>query len=440
MNRTSVTAFTKSRAWMDRAGTVIPTGATSAARLGVRPTPLVMAESDGARMRDIDGNSYLDFALANGPLLLGHRPQPVIEAVTAQMQAGMLYGAQHRLEAKLAEALTDVIPSAQAVCLSTTGSEAVHAALRFARAATGRRLVLRFEGHYHGWLSDIAYSGPGSAPAAPEADRTLPPVALSAGLGAAPDLLVARWNDTAGLERVLADHGSQIAALIMEPVPLAGVLEPAPGYLEQVRDLTRRHGIVLIFDEVVTGFRLGLSGAQGRYGVFPDLTVLGKALGAGIPISAVAGDHDILAMATGPAPHMGTFNGHPVAAAAACAALECYREPGFDTRLDELAGRLAQGLTELGRQHGLPVVTHQAGALVQTLFVPRGTELSDYAALVSATDRDRAAAFAEELLRRGVYLPPRNTWMLSAAHTDDDITTALECADAALGQLEENLV
>ncbi|GAA2436527.1 glutamate-1-semialdehyde 2,1-aminomutase [Actinomadura vinacea] len=398
-----------------------------------------MAEADGARMTDLDGNVLLDFALANGPLLLGHRPRPVLEAMAAQLDHGMLYGAQHRLEAELAEALVEVVPSAEAVCLSTTGSEAVHAALRFARAATGRDLVLRFEGHYHGWFGDIAYSGPGTPPAAPGARAPFAPLPSAAGLGAPPPALVARWNDPVELAAVLEEHGARIAAVVMEPVPLAGVLEPASGYLAAVRELTRRHGIVLIFDEVVTGFRLGVGAAQARYGVSPDLTVLGKALGAGMPISAVAGSREILFVAAGTSPHMGTFNGHPLAAAAALAALECYREPDFDKTLERMAARLAAGLADLGEQHGLPLRVHQAGALLQTLFATDGgrQELRDYRDVATRTDRDRAARFAEALLCQGLNVPPRNTWMLSAAHRDDDIDFALERADAAMARLRE---
>ncbi|GII95208.1 hypothetical protein Ssi02_54390 [Sinosporangium siamense] len=313
----------------------------------------------------------------------------------------------------------------------------MHAALRFARAATGRNTVVRFEGHYHGWFSDIAVSGPGTPPAAADRPVPLPPVAASAGLGRDHDVLVARWNDPIGLETLLRERGSEIAAVIMEPVPLAGVLEPLPGYLEAVRALTERHGIVLIFDEVVTGFRAGLAGAQGRFGVVPDVTVLGKALGAGLPISAVAGRSAVLDTAAGPAPHMGTFNGHPLATAAALAALECYMRPGFDARLERLAGQLADGLRKVGERHGHDLAVHRLGALLQTHFVRDPGRLADYADVTARTDRAAAGAFAESLLRRGVYLPPRNTWMLSSAHTDADIDLVLDRADTALAGMRE---
>ena len=235
---------------------------------------MTFVRGEGARIHDLDGNAYVDYALAFGPLVLGHSPAAVLSAVRTQLARGLGYGASHPLEAELGEALCRVVPSAELCIFGSTGSEAVHAAIRIARAATGRMRVVKFLGHYHGWLDSIYVGVPGQAGRAP----------ATAGQDsqAAASVSVCPWNDLTELERELGE--GDVAAVIMEPLNVnGGCVEPAPGYLEGVRELTRRKGVVLIFDEVITGFRLALGGAQEFYGVTPDLTVLGKGTRRGVP-------------------------------------------------------------------------------------------------------------------------------------------------------------
>ena len=250
-----------------------------------------MTRASGAELWDADGNRYIDFVLGYGPLLLGHAPPAVLAAVGAQAALGTTFGSQHVGEIELARQLVRLVPGAERVVFSTTGSEAVAAALRIARGATGRPTVLKFEGHYHGWLDGIfvstAFAGDRSGP--PEQPAV---VAQTAGTapGSLDDVVVAPWNDLPALVRIVRDQGDRLAAIILEPVAVnGGLIVPRPGFLEAVRELTRATGSVLVFDEVITGFRVALGGAQERFGITADLAVFAKALGAGVAVSAVTG-------------------------------------------------------------------------------------------------------------------------------------------------------
>ena len=273
--------------------------------------PISFERGEGARLVDIDGNHYVDYVLAFGPLLLGHSPAEVIAGVERQLHRGIGFGASHRLEAELAELVCRTVPSAELCIFSNTGSEAVHAALRISRAATGRSRVVKFRGHYNGWFDSIHVAVPGSMDGPGTAGQVLQPASA---------LTVCDWDDVGALESVL---GPDVAAIIMEPVAVnGGCFHPSPGYLERVRELATEYGAVLIFDEVITGYRASLGGAQARLGVTPDLTVLGKALGPGFPISAVCGRAEVMeVVASARVGHVGTFNANPISAAAATAAL-----------------------------------------------------------------------------------------------------------------------
>jgi glutamate-1-semialdehyde 2,1-aminomutase len=403
-------------------------------RAGQRPVPLVIERGLGSRMWDIDGNEYIDYVLGFGPLLLGHCPPQIIAAVSRQLGLGMTFGAQHRLEAELSELLVSTVPCAEMVCFSTTGSEAVHAALRIARASTGRRKVVKFEGHYHGWIDPMSVATPGLPPAGRDEPAPLKPLPATAGQLPADDVLVVRWNDTKELAEVLDNHGAEIAAVIMEPVACnGGVIAPRPGYLDRALELTHAVGALLVFDEVVTGFRLALGGAQERYGVTPDLATYGKAVAAGMPLSAVAGRRDLLELvADGTIRHVGTFNCSPPACAAALAAVETYREgsPELYTQLEALAAKLAVGLERAAEAAGLPLRVHQVGPLIQTFLMDPDREVVNYADTRYA-DAETFAAFAEEMLARGVMILPRGWWFLSTAHCEGDIELTVEAAHDA---------
>ena len=426
--------YGRSAEHMDRARRVLTRGVGSAMRAAQRPTPLAIAEASGSRLIDVDGNSYVDYVLGFGPILLGHRPAAVVRAVEEQLGRGILFGAQHHGEVELAERLVKLIPSAERVAFSSSGSEAIHAALRFAHVATGRRLVIKFDGHYHGWLDPVHTSGP----ALPPSSATGGPRHAVPGLAAPADLLTCRWNDLGALNRLVEEHEGEVAAIVMEPVPCNfGAYEPLPGYLESVRELCDRHGVVLIFDEVITGFRLGLGGAQGRYGVTPHLTVLAKALASGFPLSAVVGSAEVMSVADsgGPVRHIGTYNGSPISVAAANATLATLQRGGDDLyrELDARAARLAEGLREAAAAAEAPLVVNQIGAVLHLLWAPRVPLRNHDDAYES--DAGAVADVAAELLGSGVFALERGLWFISTAHTDDDVELTVAAVERALATI-----
>ena len=429
--------YAASERQIERARRTLPGGVATAMRASQRP-PLVFEQGIGSRLTDIDGNTYVDYVLGFGPLLLGHCPEPVVEAVSGQLRRGLTFGAQHRLEAELTERIVATAPCADAVCLSSTGSEAVHEALRLARAATDRRKVVKFEGHYHGWIDPMFVSTPGLDPAPETLKAPLPTVPATRGQGSSDDVLVLRWNDGEELESVLATSGDEIAAVIMEPVSCnGGVIEPAPGYLEMARELTSAAGALLIFDEVVSGYRLALGGAQERYGVAPDLATYGKAIAGGLPLSAVAGRNEVMNLfADGTVSHVGTFNGNPPAAAAAVAAIDVYLEgsPELYDQLDRRAKTLADGIAQAAAAAGIPLVVRQVGSLLQTDIADPTRVVRNYSDTCDA-DRESYALFTELMLERGIMTLPRGWWFLSTAHTAEDVTETIEAAGGAFEQL-----
>jgi glutamate-1-semialdehyde 2,1-aminomutase len=440
---TAVSRYAASNAGMARARRTLAGGVATAMRAGQRPTPLVMSHGAGSRMWDLDGNEYVDYVLGFGPLLLGHSPPGVVAAVEAQLRRGLTFGAQHELEAELAELLVDLIPCAEQVCFSSTGSEAVQAALRIARAATGRRITIKFEGHYHGWLDPVHVSTPGLPPDSSGRRGPLPPIAGTGGqLSARDDVLVARWNDERDLKRILAAYGGDVAAVIMEPVACnGGVIPPRPGYLAAVRRLTESAGALLVFDDVVTGFRLALGGAQERYGVQPDLAVYGKAIAAGMPLSAVTGRRDVMSVvADGRVRHVGTFNCSPPAAAGAVAAVSAYRagSPELYERLETMAAQLAAGLRKAAAAAGVPLLVNQVGPLVQTFVMDPHDEVASYPD-TARSDAEALAVFAGAMVDRGVMVLPRGWWFLSTEHTQADLELTLAAARESFASIRELL-
>lgn len=404
--------YAASRGQHERAARSLAGGVATAFRAPQLPVPITMAGGSGSHLRDIDGNEYIDYGLAFGPMLLGHSPASVIEAVQQQVATGIGYGASHRAEADLAEAICRTVPCAERCIISNSGSEAVHIALRIARAATGRRRVIKFQGHFHGWLDPLSVGNPGSPDAGPATAGQDP--------GASESVTVCPWNDLDALAAALDDV--DVAAVIMEPLAVnGGCLVAGPGYLEGVRRLTSDAGTLLIFDEVITGFRLALGGAQERFGVIPDLAVLGKALGGGLPISAVAGRADVLEeVATWRVRHAGTFNANPISAAAAVAVIgQLEREAAtIYPRLESLGDQLAAILREETANAGVPLVVNQVGAMGYA-FVSN-VPVTDHDALLRA-DADAFRRFAAALLDEGVHVISRGLLYVSAAHTDADL-------------------
>jgi glutamate-1-semialdehyde 2,1-aminomutase len=427
-------SFPGSSALYDAARLVIPGGVTSSVRAGERPHPLYFERGAGAHLWDVDGNRYTDFALGYGPLILGHAPRIVRDAVAAQLDRGLTFGAQHRLEPEMARLLTEAVPGAEQAIFATTGSEAVSAAIRLARAGTGRRLVLKFEGHYDGWFDGL-FASVGYDPARSGDVERPETVAATAGIpdGALSDIIVAQWNDPASVDAVLGSHPGEVAAILCEPVAVnGGVIAPEPGFLEHLRSRATSEGAVLVFDEVITGFRLALGGAQERFGVSADLAIFAKAIAGGVALSAVTGSRAMMApIADGQLAHNGTFNGNPLALAAGIATVRqlCDQRATVFPELDRLGARLAAGLAQASPR----LTVRQVGPVVHTAV--------DEPSVVRNV-RDRAggdptahARFIEALLHHGVHATPRGLWYVSTAHTDADIDTAAEAAAAAAASI-----
>ena len=407
---------------------------------GESPVPLFYSSGSGSRLTDVDGNVYIDYALANGPAILGHAPGPVLEAVTRTLAMGQLFAGQHELELALARRLTEIVPCAELVRFASSGSEAVQAALRLARAHTGRRRIVKFEGHYHGWLDNIFMSvapsmneaGPASAPVAVPHTAGQPESVLG-------DVLVLPWNDIDRFAEAVRTHRNEIAGVIMEPILCnSGAILPVPGYLEGVRELTADHGIVLVFDEVITGFRVGLRGAQGLLGVTPDLAVFAKALAAGFPLAAVAGRRDVMEQVdAGGVMHGGTYNANVMSIAAGLAAIEeLARDDGQAYRDMARRGRwLMEELPALARRHRETLRVSGVEQAFHAAFTGE-TQMDDYRAF-SRIDARRRDRFNARLHSEGVRITARGTWFLSTAHSDGDVEQSLAAAERAFAGLEE---
>jgi glutamate-1-semialdehyde 2,1-aminomutase len=429
--------FEKSQKRIEAARKLAPGGVHSNVRLNEVPWPLSFQSADGVRLTDVDGNVLLDFALGQGPLLLGHRPPEVIQAVERQLHLGLLYAGQHDLELEVAGLVAAMVPCAERLRFGVTGSESVQLAIRLARAATGRAKVLKFQGHYHGWADTVLFNV-GTTGAS--RDGLIDVIAESTGLAPSSrkDVLVTQWNDGTVLERVLSDHGSEIAAVIMEPVMAntGGVIPPRQGYLEATRRLCDRFGAVLIFDEVITGFRLGPGGAQARLGVTPDLAVFGKAIASGFPLSCVAGRASLLdGVENLGVNHSGTFNGSPISLAAAAATLTLLSDPsqGIYERLNQVGTRLLQGLRSVAMGSPVPLVVQGFPELLATMFANLPV-IQGYADAEHANS-DALHQFLQSLVAKGVRPTSRGTWMLSSAHSESDVDVALDATERSLQEL-----
>lgn len=392
---------------------------------------LVLGRGQGSKVYDTAGREYLDYMLGSGPLLLGHCRPEVVEAVQRQAALGSTFFALTEPAVCLAEQLVQAVPCGEAVRFQTTGSEATFAALRLARAATGRDKVLKFEGGWHGGHDLGQLSGaPATAYPYPEAHPDCDGIPFSA----CRDVLVAPFNDPDTTTDLLERHHQELAAVIIEPLQRA--LRPEPGFLEALRASTRKHGIVLVFDEVVTGFRLAWGGAQERYGVLPDLACFGKVIGGGYPLSAVVGREELLRLADpgqkGRGKYCflsGTLTGNPVACAAGLAALSVLRQAGVYERLHAVGQRLAAGLLRAGAAAGVPLQVLGDGPVLQVCFTEH-QPLRNHRDLLRA-DRTRALRFGHELIRRGVYCTPGGKLYLSLAHSDEDIDRTVGIAAEA---------
>jgi glutamate-1-semialdehyde 2,1-aminomutase len=427
MTTTATGRYAKSRVLYERAQRVLAGGVSSEFRKFSAPHPLFYEEGTGARIRDVDGNEYLDFTLSQGPLILGHRHLEVEEAVAAASRRGQAFAGQHLAELELAEKLQRIIPCAERLRFSLSGSEAEHAALRLARALTGRDKFIRFEGQYHGWFDNVAWGIAGPSLEA-LGDRTSPaahPWTQGLPRGSAAESIVLPWNDLPLLESVVRQRSGEIAAIITEPVMCnSGCLPPEPGYLEGLRQLCDDHGIILIFDEVITGFRLAMGGAQEHFGVVPDLAVFGKALGSGHPLSVLAGKTAMMQpIADGKVIHAGTLNSGASSVAASLATLGVLERERVHARLFLLGARLMEGLRTAARETGHAMLVQGPGPMFHVGFTTL-TKAKEYRDLF-AVDRPKYAAFVAALQDRGIRLIGRGLWYVSAAHTEQDVDQCL---------------
>jgi glutamate-1-semialdehyde 2,1-aminomutase len=430
----------KSREMFDALSAVMAGGVGSADRALVAPHPIFIDHGLGSRMWDVDGNDYVDYLLGYGPLVLGHAHPKLVEAVTSQLWRGSIYGASHPLELAAAERLTTLMPSLEQVRFGQSGTEAVQSAIRLARAATGCSAVVKFEGHYHGWADQVAVS---YAPAEADAGPATAPAAVPMSEGQAPgtyqDSIILGWNDLAAVQKAFADRGGEIAAVLTEPIACnMGIVEPVPGYLEGLRELCDANGAVLIFDEVQTGVRVGLRGAQGLYGVAADLTCLGKAVSGGFPVSVLGGRRDLMAMvADRRVFQAGTYNTHPLGLAAVLATLDRLSEPGTYEQMAARSQRLRAGLAELVA----PLGGYAQGTT--TLF---GLGFGPGPVLTMRdtwqNDTARMMDFKRALWSVGLYTKPtpRDIWYLSTEHTDEDVDLTLERAAEAIRLVSLGLV
>jgi len=394
----------------ERALARVPGGVNSNVRLGVRE--FFFARGEGARIWDVDGREYVDYALGQGPMLLGHSHAAINAAVAMACAEGMVYGAQHPLEVQAAERFCEVVGWAERVRFGMTGSEVVHAALRLSRAATGREKVVRVTGHYHGW-GDTILLDLGATSAAPASAGQ--PAAALAGTELAP------WNDAAAIARLLA--GDDVAAVIMEPVMFnSGAFPPAPGFLEEVRRLCTAHGTVLIFDEVITGFRLALGGAVEHFGVVPDLATYGKAMAGGWPVAAFAGSAALMdRLGDGTINHAGTFNASVMAAAAVVSTLAVLEaDPPYE-RIAAYGSELQAGLAEISRRSGVPLrVEGLPVAFTVALDVP------------GDGGSDPRLRLNRALAANGIWTTGRGLWFVSDAHREPELRDTLERVERAL--------
>lgn len=409
----------------------IPGGVNSPVRAfrAVGGVPPFIVRGRGAHVFDADGHEYIDYVGAYGPLILGHAHPKIVEVVSEAARRGTAYGAPTPQELELARMIVEAVPSVEMVRLVNSGTEATMSALRLARAYTGRNKIIKFEGCYHGHADGLlVQAGSGVATFGLPDSPGVPPSYTQ-------ETLVAPYNDLPAVERLFQEHGSDIAAVIIEPVAAnMGVVTPAAGFLEGLRELTRSAGALLIFDEIITGFRLAYGGAQSVFNVAPDLTCLGKVIGGGLPVGAYGGRQDIMQMVapSGPVYQAGTLSGNPLAVAAGIATLKLLADGNAYARLDEISAALEQGLREAAARAEVPVRINRVGSIMTAFFAT--DEVHDFTS-AKRSDTGMYARFFHAMLKRGVYLAPSQfeAMFISLAHTDADIeVTVRNAADALM--------
>ncbi len=417
----------KSYALFREARKIIPGGVNSPVRAfkSVDSNPIFIRKGKGARIYDVDDNEYIDYVGSWGPLILGHRHPRVVEALERCLkEVGTSFGAPTEMETTLAAMIVEALPSVEMVRLVNSGTEATMSALRLARGYTGRNKIVKFEGCYHGHADFLLIkAGSGALTLGVPTSSGIPAATVS-------NTIVAKYNDLEGLKEIFKTEGQDIAAVIVEPVAgNMGVVPPAPGFLEGLRSLTADYGSLLIFDEVITGFRLAYGGAQELYGVYPDLTCLGKVIGGGLPVGAYGGKREIMehVAPAGPVYQAGTLSGNPLAVTAGIAVLQVLRQDGVYDELERKSMALEQGLREAAREAGVEVCINRVGSLLCSFFT--GEKVIDYAT-ANSSNTARFAAFFKSMLKRGIYLAPSQfeSAFISLVHGENEIEYTIEAA------------
>ncbi len=437
--------LTGSEASFARAKQVIPAGLVSHIRY--REHQAVFTRGAGAYIWDVDGNKYIDAVCAHGPVFLGHAHPTVNAAAVASISESSQFGGSIPAEAELAELALSKLPFAQKLTLMTTGTEAVQLALRIAQTATGRDRIVKFDGHYHGWIDPVYVNIPGYDPQ-PPADLGSPgeytpiqPEPAVLGATPPPNIVIARWNDLEHFRKLMADVGDTIAGIIMEPLLTGfGTFAPRQEFIEGMIEIAHQHGALVIFDEIVTGFRVAPGGAAELLGVNPDIVVYAKAIANGFPIAMVAGSEEAMACVTdGTVPAAGTYSGTPHCVEAAKATLKIIFDEGgaFYAHLETVGARLKAGFERVGAEQGLPISANQIGPLVQLFW---GEHL-DTTSLegVYASERKTITAIMEEMIARGVYTTRKGLFFLNRAHTEQDIDDIVEIFAESVSAVSRNL-
>jgi glutamate-1-semialdehyde 2,1-aminomutase len=419
----------ESRRLLEAAARMIPGGVNSPVRAfrAVGGDPPFIARGEGARVWDVDDRAYIDFVGSWGPLILGHAAPAVVEAVTEAARRGTSYGAPTALEVEMAKAVTAAYPSMEMMRLVSSGTEAAMSAIRVARGATGRDVLVKFDGCYHGHADSLLVkAGSGGATFGVPDSKGVPSALAELTLTVA-------FNDLDAVRDLFARRGDRIAAVIVEPVAgNMGVVPPAPGFLQGLRAVTHEHGALLIFDEVITGFRVAYGGAQELYGVRPDLTCLGKIIGGGLPVGAYGGSRRVMTEVSplGGVYQAGTLSGNPLAVSAGLAAIRVLADRRAYARLETLGAQMEQGLRDGARKAGVPLTVNRVGSMLTAFFC--AGSVGDYAA-ARAADTARYARFFQAMLARGIYLAPSQfeAAFVSLAHSEADLATAARAAAEA---------
>ncbi len=427
-------SYDKSAQLLERAKKVLAGGVSSEFRKYNHPHALFYTHGKGSRIYDVDGNEYLDFTLSQGPLILGHSHPHVVKSVADYAAPGQLFAGQHIKEIELAEKINQIAPIAELMRFCLDGSEAVHTAFRIARAKTGKQKFLRFEGHYHGWLDNVCWgiSAPSVDALGSREDPNLFPWSAGLAEGSKDEFIVIPWNDEALLKKTIAAHHEELAAIITEPIMCNnGCIMPKEGFLQAIRQLCDQYNITFILDEVITGFRLSLGGAQQYFDIKPDLCIFAKAIASGYPLSVITGKMDWMQLVeSAKVIHAGTMNSGNATIAAALATIEVLEKENPYPRMFALGKRLMAGLTEAAAETGHEMIIQGPGPMFNTAFTTE-KEITDYRGTLN-TDKVKLGRFIAGMHDAGIRIIGRGLWYISAVHTEEDIDLAISKAKVIL--------